>query len=173
MTVIRISSPRATRKPETEPFEYIPNTGRVVFGQGYVQKPPRETEKLPSSKTYVLSTPQQVEQAQSLVPMSKGDLVKHAGIFAEATMHTPTHITAKASKYADESSADRVVSIRGGWNIGLGEETSGKTGSPHTCIPTTYIGSEMTPILGETEECKKTKESDSKILPATVVFYAD
>merc|ERR1712000_484334 len=34
----------------------------------------------------------------------------------------------------------------------------------------TYAGSEMTPILGETQEGRKTTRSDPKILPGTVIY---
>lgn len=88
-------------------------------------------------------------------------------------MHTPTHITDKALAYAQETNADSVVSIGGGSTIGLGKAISIRTGLPHICIPTTYAGSEMTPILGETAEGRKTTRSDPKILPGTVIYDVD
>jgi alcohol dehydrogenase class IV len=66
-----------------------------------------------------------------------------------------------------------VVSIGGGSTIGLGKAISIRTGLPHICIPTTYAGSEMTPILGETAEGRKTTRSDPKILPGTVIYDVD
>ena len=40
----------------------------------------------------------------------------------------------------------------------------------HVSIPTTYAGSEMTPILGETENGVKTTRRDKGILPTTVIY---
>ena len=40
-------------------------------------------------------------------------------------------------------------SVGGGITIGLGKAISIRTGLPHVCIPTTYAGSETTPILGD------------------------
>jgi alcohol dehydrogenase class IV len=88
-------------------------------------------------------------------------------------MHTPSHITEKALAYAKEVKADSVISIGGGSTIGLGKAISIRTGLPHICIPTTYAGSEMTPILGETQDGKKTTRSDPKILPGTVIYDTD
>jgi len=151
-------------------FEYNANPGRVIFGSGTIKKLPDEIEKQGLKSPLILSTPQQVSQADQLKSILNG---KVAGIFTEATMHTPTHITEKALAYAKESKADSVISIGGGSTIGLGKAISIRTALPHICIPTTYAGSEMTPILGETAEGKKTTRSDPKILPGTVIYDVD
>ena len=65
------------------------------------------------------------------------------------------------------------MSIGGGSTTGLGKAISIRTGLPHISIPTTYAGSEMTPILGETQDGKKTTRSDPKILPGTVLYDVD
>jgi alcohol dehydrogenase class IV len=153
-----------------ETFEYNANPGRVVFGSGTLQKLPDETSRLKSKAPLVLSTPQQVDQAENVRNVLKGQV---AGIFSEATMHTPTHITEKALEYAKVQNADLVISIGGGSTIGLGKAISIRTGLPHICIPTTYAGSEMTPILGETADGLKKTHSDPKILPGTVIYDVD
>jgi alcohol dehydrogenase class IV len=107
----------------------------------------------------LLSTPQQVNQAEDLKSILQG---KIAGLFTEATMHTPTNITDKAVAYVKAPGADYLVSIRGGSIIGLGKAISIRTGLPRISISTTYAGSEMTPILGlgETENgAKKTRSA--------------
>ncbi|QRD90286.1 maleylacetate reductase [Aspergillus flavus] len=151
-------------------FEYNANPGRVVFGSGTLQKLPDEISRLNLKAPLVLSTPQQVSQAEMVKDVLKG---KVAGIFNEATMHTPTHITEKALEYAKSQNADLVISIGGGSTIGLGKAISIRTGLPHICIPTTYAGSEMTPILGETADGLKKTRSDPKILPGTVIYDVD
>ncbi|PIG82930.1 maleylacetate reductase [Aspergillus arachidicola] len=151
-------------------FEYNANPGRVVFGSGTLQKLPDEISRLNLKAPLVLSTPQQVRQAEMVKDVLKG---KVAGIFTEATMHTPTHITEKALEYAKSQNADLVISIGGGSTIGLGKAISIRTGMPHICIPTTYAGSEMTPILGETADGLKKTRSDPKILPGTVIYDVD
>ncbi|KAL6236292.1 hypothetical protein BDW75DRAFT_229619 [Aspergillus navahoensis] len=151
-------------------FEYNANPGRVVFGSGTLQKLPEEIARLEKKAPLVLSTPQQVSQAERVKEVLKGQV---AGIFTEATMHTPTHITDKAVDYAKAQNADVVISIGGGSTIGLGKAISIRTGLYHVCIPTTYAGSEMTPILGETADGLKKTRSDPKILPGTVIYDVD
>ncbi|KAG0645624.1 Maleylacetate reductase [Hyphodiscus hymeniophilus] len=151
-------------------FEYNAAPGRVIFGSGTLSKLASEVSRLNLSAPLLLSTPQQVSEASKLEKLLDG---KVAGIFAEATMHTPSGITAKALDYAKSTKADSVISIGGGSTIGLGKAISIRTGLPHICIPTTYAGSEMTPILGETQDGKKTTRSDPKILPGTVIYDVD
>ncbi|KAJ6187298.1 hypothetical protein N7519_002206 [Penicillium mononematosum] len=143
-------------------FEYNPNPGRVVFGSGTLQKLPDEISRLQVKAPLVLSTPHQVGQAERVKEVLKGQI---AGIFSEATMHTPANVTDKAVEYAKARGPTRT--------IGLGKAISIRTGLPHICIPTTYAGSEMTPILGETADGLKKTRSDPKILPGTVIYDVD
>ncbi|PMD33794.1 maleylacetate reductase [Hyaloscypha variabilis F] len=153
-----------------EAFEYNAAPARVIFGSGTISKLAEEVARQKLSRPLLLSTPQQVDHLTQLKNLLNG---KEAGVFSEATMHTPSHITDKALAYAKSVNADSVISIGGGSTIGLGKAISIRTGLPHICIPTTYAGSEMTPILGETQDGKKTTRSDPKILPGTVIYDVD
>jgi alcohol dehydrogenase class IV len=153
-----------------ESFVYSANPGRVIFGSGTLQKLPEEVERLNLSAPLILSTARQVRLAERVKEVLSG---KIAGIFSEATMHTPTNVTEKALQCAKDTKADSVVSIGGGSTVGLGKAVSNRTGLPHICIPTTYAGSEMTPILGETADGVKKTRSDPKILPGTVIYDVD
>ncbi|OKL56672.1 hypothetical protein UA08_08318 [Talaromyces atroroseus] len=153
-----------------ESFVYSATPGRVIFGSGTLQKLPEETERLNISAPLLLSTPRQVHLAERVKEVLNG---KVAGIFTEATMHTPTNVTEKALQYAQDTKADAVISIGGGSTVGLGKAISIRTGLSHICVPTTYAGSEMTPILGETADKVKKTRSDPKILPGTVIYDVD
>jgi alcohol dehydrogenase class IV len=151
-------------------FVYNASPARVIFGAGSIKKLSEEISRQSLSAPLVLSTPQQVSHAEMIKTNLSG---KIAGIFTEATMHTPTHVTEKALAYAKSINADSIISIGGGSTIGLGKAISIRTGLPHICIPTTYAGSEMTPILGETADGVKKTRSDPKILPGTVIYDVD
>lgn len=151
-------------------FEFQANPSRVIFGSGTINKVPDELTRLGLSKALILCTPQQGKQANDLGKILQG---RTAGIFAEATMHTPVAVTEKALEFARSSQADSVISIGGGSTVGLGKAICFRTGLYHVTIPTTYAGSEVTPILGETQDGRKTTKSDSKILPGTVVYDVD
>lgn len=85
-------------------------------------------------------------------------------------MHTPTGATDKAIAQARDTGVDGIVSVGGGSTIGLRKAISVRTGLHHLCVPTTYAGSEMTPILGETEDRRKVTRRDSWILPTAVLY---
>lgn len=154
-------------------FEYNANPGRVIFGRGTIAKLPAELERQSLSRPLLLTTPEQTSQGEDLKAVLEGAGKAAAGVFNKATMHTPTNITEEALAHAQSVSADCVVSIGGGSTTGLGKAISIRTGLPHICIPTTYAGSEMTPILGETADGAKKTRSDPKILPGTVIYDVD
>lgn len=151
-------------------FVYNSNPQRVVFGQGTIQKLPEELSRLGASRPLLLSTPEQAREAEKLSGILGGQI---AGVFSQAQMHTPTDVTQRACELASSSSADALVSIGGGSTTGLGKAISIRSGLPHISIPTTYAGSEATPILGETSKGRKETRSDPKILPATVIYDVD
>ncbi|KAI2633021.1 putative maleylacetate reductase [Hypomontagnella submonticulosa] len=151
-------------------FEYNSSPSRVVFGSGTIKKVPEELARAKVSKPFLLSTPQQVSHIE-LLRNVLGNVV--AGVFTEATMHTPVEVTEKALEQVKASGADSIVSIGGGSTVGLGKALSIRTGLFHLTIPTTYAGSEVTPILGETDAGRKTTRSDPKILPSAVVYDVD
>jgi maleylacetate reductase len=63
-----------------------------------------------------------------------------------------------------------VVSYGGGSTIGLGKAIAWRNDTPQIVVATTYAGSEVTPILGETEGGLKTTKRDPRILPETVIY---
>ncbi len=58
----------------------------------------------------------------------------------------------------------------GGSTTGLGKAIALDSGLPIIAIPTTYAGSEMTPIYGLTEDGIKRTGRDPKVLPRTVIY---
>ncbi|KAJ4383701.1 hypothetical protein N0V86_001756 [Didymella sp. IMI 355093] len=153
-----------------ETFEYNSQPARIIFGSGTIAKLPQELERLEKSNPIILSTPQQVSQAENISKILNG---RFASIFGEAEMHTPFRVTERARAVAAMTGADSIVSIGGGSTIGLGKAISVRTGLPHIAIPTSYAGSEVTPILGETKNGIKETTSDPKIQPTVVIYDVD
>lgn len=143
------------------------NGQRVLFGIKISDTIVNELERIGSNRALVLSTPEQSDMAASLAKtIGKGAV----GTFTQATMHTPVNVTVEAIAYAKSIGADAVVSVGGGSTIGLGKAIVFNTGLPHIAVPTTYAGSEATPILGQTENGVKTTQSDPKILPNVILY---
>lgn len=148
-------------------FTYNGQPSRVVFGPGSLAHLEREIDLLGAKKALVLSTPEQVHQAQIVADR----LGSHAaGIFPRAVMHVPIETAREARDEARRLGADCAVAIGGGSTTGLGKAIAMDSGLPILAIPTTYAGSEMTPIYGITEAGVKKTGKDPRVLPRTVIY---
>ena len=65
---------------------------------------------------------------------------------------------------------DCLVALGGGSTTGLGKAIAYRTDLPQIVIPTSYAGSEVTPILGQTQDGKKTTLKSSRVLPEVVLY---
>jgi alcohol dehydrogenase class IV len=88
-------------------------------------------------------------------------------------MHTPVEVTDMAMAQGAQDKIDGVVSVGGGSTIGLGKAIAWRTNLPQIALPTTYAGSEMTPILGETAQGTKVTRRSPRIQPETVIYDVD
>jgi len=148
-------------------FVYNGQPSRVVFGAGALQHLEREIDMLGARKALVLSTPEQQSQAR-MVAERLGS--RAAGIFPKAVMHVPMETAREAREEARRLGADCAIAIGGGSTTGLGKAIALDSGLPILAIPTTYAGSEMTPIYGITEAGLKKTGRDSRVLPRTVIY---
>ncbi len=148
-------------------FTYTANPTRVVFGAGTLQHLAREIDALGARRALVLCTPEQIDAAQR-VAMLLGE--RAAGIFPRAAMHVPIETARQARAEAQRLGADCAVAIGGGSTTGLGKAIALDSGLPILAIPTTYAGSEMTPIYGLTEGGLKKTGRDARVLPRTVIY---
>ena len=154
----------------TSSFIYQSAPSRVIFGAGTVAQLADEVQKLGCKRVLVLSTPFQKDDAEQLASRI-GPLA--ADVFSDATMHTPVDVTDRALAAFDAAGADGIVSIGGGSTIGLGKAMSWRNKAPHLVVATTYAGSEVTDILGQTENGVKTTVRDLAIRPETVLYDAN
>ncbi|WP_114968273.1 maleylacetate reductase [Rhodoferax ferrireducens] len=148
-------------------FIFNGQPSRVVFGVGALKHLPREIEALGATRALILSTPEQAKQAQAIADMLGN---RAAGIFPRAVMHVPIETAREAREVARELGADCAVAVGGGSTTGLGKAIALDSGLPILAIPTTYAGSEMTPIFGITEAGMKKTGRDPRVLPRTVIY---
>ncbi len=153
-----------------EPFVYTASPVRVIFGSGTLSRLADEVERLGLRRVLLLSTPPQEADAQALARRLGA---RAAGVFAGAVMHTPADVTEQAMARVGGLGADGLLAIGGGSTIGLGKAIAYRTDLPQIVVPTTYAGSEMTPILGETQDGGKVTVSDARILPEVVLYDVD
>jgi alcohol dehydrogenase class IV len=139
----------------------------VRFGAGIRAELGAEIEALGCARALILSTPHQSDMALDLATKINGVA---AGVFARAAMHTPTDVTEDALRHASEIDVDCLVAVGGGSTTGLAKAMALRTDLPQIIIPTTYAGSEATPILGQTENGIKTTLTDVKVLPEVILY---
>ena len=140
---------------------------RVIFGAGTIRHLAREIELLGAHKALVLCTPEQTREAERIAGSLGAGVV---GIYAKAVMHVPIETARDARATAQRLGADCAVAIGGGSTTGLGKAIALESGLPILAIPTTYAGSEMTPIFGLTEGREKRTGRDPRVLPRSVIY---
>jgi len=148
-------------------FVFDAKLPRVVFGAGTLARLPEEVERLGARRALVLATPDQAAMAERVAALLG---VRSAGVFARAVMHVPIEVAREAREEARRLDADCAVAVGGGSTTGLGKAIALDSGLPIVAVPTTYAGSEMTPIYGLTEGGVKKTGRDPRVLPTTVIY---
>ena len=151
----------------SERFVYQASPQRVLFGSGTLAELPAEAERLGCRRLLVLSTPGHRHLAEAAAALLGG---RSAALFGEARMHTPVEVTAEAMAVVQTKTIDGIVAVGGGSTTGLGKAIALRTDLPQLVLPTTYAGSEMTDILGETEAGRKKTVRDRKVVPETIIY---
>jgi len=152
---------------QTQTFTYNAAPARILFGAGRAAEIADELRRLECRRALILSTPAQQQLAEQIA-QQLGEL--YGGSFTEAVMHTPVAVTEKALAYLQAQQCDSIVALGGGSTIGLGKALALRTDLPQVVLPTTYAGSEVTAILGQTENGIKTTQRSPRILPEVVIY---
>ncbi|WP_231378455.1 maleylacetate reductase [Bordetella sp. FB-8] len=152
------------------PFVYEALPTRVTFGSGTRSALPAEIQRLGIARALILYGKSHSDVHQEL-KQTLGD--RYAGAFDGARMHTPVDVTEAVLRKVDEQGVDGVVALGGGSTTGLAKAIALRTDLPQVILPTTYAGSEMTPILGETRDGLKTTQRSLKVLPEAVIYDVD
>jgi maleylacetate reductase len=148
-------------------FIYNAQSARVIFGAGSLQHLEREITLLGAQRALILCTPEQQGIAEQIAKILGAQT---AGIYPKAVMHVPAETAAAAVAEAARVGADCALAVGGGSTTGLGKAIALQSGLPILAIPTTYAGSEMTPIYGITEAGLKKTGRDPRVLPRTVIY---
>jgi len=148
-------------------FIYQASPSRIVFGQGVLSTLPDEVMRLGARRALVLTTPEQRALGERVAGLL-GEC--SAGVYDQAVMHVPLEVAHAARAEAARLGADCYVAVGGGSTIGLGKAIALESAQPILAVPTTYAGSEVTPIYGLTEGRLKKTGRDPRVLPRTVLY---
>jgi maleylacetate reductase len=148
-------------------FDYQALPSRVLFGAGRRRETSEVVRQLGCTFPLIVSTREQKELAEATASLFPEVPVQ---LFCEAVMHTPWGVTSRALGVAAEVDADCVIAVGGGSAIGLAKAIALRTGLPQIVLPTTYAGSEVTPIIGETQDGEKRTRRTLDVLPEVVIY---
>ena len=151
-------------------FVFEAHSSRVVFGAGCLDQLEHEIERLGCSRVMLVHTPGRSSLASRARDILGGAV---AGVFDRAVAHVPQQIANAARECATDTGADLLLALGGSSAIGVAKAVALTATIPIVAIPTTYGGSEMTPIWGMTEEGKKETGRNPRVQPRVVIYDPD
>jgi alcohol dehydrogenase class IV len=148
-------------------FEHEALPGRVVFGAGRVAAAPAEAARLGGRRVVLVASPRDAALVER-VGQALGGRV--AGRIDGIRQHVPEAVAEAARERFATARGDLLLAIGGGSAIGVAKAVALTAGAPILAVPTTYAGSEMTPIWGVTAGGRKTTGRDLRVLPRAVIY---
>src|SRR5579863_7695479 len=141
---------------------------RVCFGSGEAAANlGNEIGNLGASRVMLIAAPAESDLADTIatdLPVA----LRHDDV----VMHVPVEVAGRAREAAAAYGVDALVSVGGGSTTGLAKAIALTAGLPIVAVPTTYSGSEATPVWGLTEGARKTTGVDLRVLPKVIVYDA-
>jgi maleylacetate reductase len=149
-------------------FVYEGLPARIVFGVGAARtRLAGEVERLGATRILLVASRRDAERVGSLVAPFADRI---AGAFRGVREHVPVETAQTARVHAADAGADALLAIGGGSTVGVAKAVALTARIPILAVPTTYAGSEVTPVWGLTADGRKTTGSDPAVLPRVVVY---
>jgi maleylacetate reductase len=139
---------------------------RIVFGPGRLDHVAAEARTL-GKRIMIIAGRHEAEAAETVSEQLGDDL---AWRISDIAQHVPVKIADRALEAAQGARVGVLLSIGGGSATGLAKAVARETGLPILAVPTTYAGSEMTPIWGQSDQGEKITGRDLRVLPRIVVY---
>lgn len=146
-------------------FVHETPVGRVVFGRGTLERVPDEAAAMGRRVLVVAGGSAAAAGDRLLAALGE----RSAGAFGTVAQHVPEALAAQAVAAARQAAADVLCSLGGGSATGLAKAVAVELDLPIVAVPTTYAGSEATPVFGITGERKRVGV-DPRALPRVVVY---
>jgi len=172
-------------------FRYTSYAGEIIFGQGSIARLGEAVDRFAWQRLMLCSTGSlRRNGSMALVEKVLGERL--VVTYEHVQPHVPDFQVAEAVNFALEHEADAIIGLGGGSPIGMAKAVSfaleerrvGKPARasfpteqplvPVIALPTTYAGSEMTPIYGIThhsgETTRKVTVTDVRVAPKLVMY---
>lgn len=126
--------------------------GRIVFGDGALDRLATELDDRDLGRAMLIVA----SYDAALAGRGRGALGARVALeWSEIKQHVPSEVAERATSAAATADVDVLVAVGGGSTTGLGKAVAVATGLPLVVVPTTYAGSEMTPIYGLTATTRR------------------
>jgi len=96
-----------------------------------------------------------------------------AGTFDGIAMHCPEPVVEAAVGAHRDCGADTALCIGGGSTVALAKILRAEHGAKTVMLPTTYSGSEVTPVYGRRIGLEKVQRTDPEAIPDRVIYDPD
>lgn len=150
-------------------FDHQTQETRVLFGPGRVQETTAEALSIGARPLVITDPLASLSVADTLGTLREPS----AAWIGEVRQHVPVEDAEVARATARATGADCVVAVGGGSVVGLAKAVALTERLPILAVPTTYAGSEMTPVWGLTEAGVKRTGRDPVVAPRTVIYDPD
>ncbi|HET8852946.1 MAG TPA: iron-containing alcohol dehydrogenase [Ktedonobacteraceae bacterium] len=172
-------------------FRYTSYAQEIIFGPGSISRLDEAIERYSWQRLMLCSTGS-LRRDGTIASIEKALGDRLVATHEHVQPHVPDFQVAEALTIASQNKIDALIGLGGGSPIGLAkavslaleEQRSGRPARstsptdqplvPVIAIPTTYAGSEMTPVYGITQHtdglARKITVTDSKITPKLVIY---
>ncbi len=172
-------------------FHYTSYAQEIIFGPGSITRLDEAIERFSWHRLMLCSTGS-LRRDGTITSIEKALGDRLVATFEHVRPHVPDFQVAEALALAEENDIDALIGLGGGSPIGLAKalslvleeqrtgrparaaSSSGQPLVPVIAIPTTYAGSEITPVYGITQHsdglARKITVTDSKITPKLVIY---
>jgi maleylacetate reductase len=165
-----VPEPRPQRdggRMPAQAFVHEITTPRVVFRTGAADDVAAESSRLGGQRVLLIGGGHESDLADRVAEGLGGRL---AGRISDVAQHVPVAAARAATETARGLGADQLLSIGGGSATGLAKAVALELSLPILAVPTTYAGSEMSPMWGLTDARGKHTGRDARVLPRTVIY---
>jgi alcohol dehydrogenase class IV len=149
-------------------FTYDALPGRIVFGAGAARSHlAAEIDRLDISRLLLIASEREADRVRQIVAPFSARVV---ATFTAVREHVPIGTAWDARAMATDAAVDAVLCVGGGSATGAAKAVALTERIPIIAVPTTYSGSEVTPVWGLTKDGHKTTGIDPAVLPRVVVY---
>jgi maleylacetate reductase len=154
-------------------FRYVSYAQEIIFAPGSLAQVDEAVERF-GWRNLMLCANRSMQNNGHVASVKSALGERLVAVYDRVQPHVQDVQVHEALAIAKEKKVEAVIGMGGGSPIGMAKAVGFQSGLPIIAIPTTYAGSEMTPVFGIThtddDPPRKVTVSDPKITPQLVIY---